>query len=179
MIHLPMDLIGQSVAQVYYAEISKYGKNNPQQIYRLSVSITKKLLWIGLIPLGIIILLGPWLFQIIFGRNGTRRVYIAFLILYVMAAFISTPLEFCFQCFEKQSYQLILNIIRIISVLFVFIICKVFNFSTLSTIMFYSIIMTLYFAFFYSLFISDDKKRNKKTINSILNKKIFIFKLFL
>lgn len=149
MIHLPMDLIGQSVAQVYYAEISKYGKNNPQQIYRLSVSITKKLLWIGLIPLGIIILLGPWLFQIIFGPEWHEAgIYARFLILYVMAAFISTPLGSVFNVFEKQSYQLILNIIRIISVLFVFIICKVFNFSTLSTIMFYSIIMTLYFAFF-------------------------------
>ena len=156
-----MDLIGQSVAQVYYAEISKYGKNNPQQIYRLSVSITKKLLWIGLIPLGIIILLGPWLFQIIFGPEWHEAgIYARFLILYVMAAFISTPLGSVFNVFEKQSYQLILNIIRIISVLFVFIICKVFNFSTLSTIMFYSIIMTLYFAFLLS-FISDDKKEIK------------------
>ena len=41
MINMPMDLIGQSVAQVYYAEISKYGKNNPEKIYNLSVSIIK------------------------------------------------------------------------------------------------------------------------------------------
>lgn len=148
MIHLPMDLIGQSVAQVYYAEISKYGKNNPQKIYNLSVFITKKLFLIGLIPLGVIILLGPWLFQIIFGTKWyDAGIYARFLVVYVMVAFISAPLASVFNVFEKQSYQLILNIIRIISVLFVFIICKVFSFSTLITIMFYSIIMTLYFAF--------------------------------
>jgi O-antigen/teichoic acid export membrane protein len=148
MIHLPMDLIGLSVAQVYYAEIAKYGKNNPQQIYLLSVSITKKLLWIGLIPLGIIILLGPWLFQIIFGSEWyDAGIYARFLIPYIMVAFISTPLASVFNVFEKQSYQLILNILRIISVLFVFIICKIFNFSALNTIMLYSIIMILYFVF--------------------------------
>jgi O-antigen/teichoic acid export membrane protein len=51
MIHLPMDLIGKAVSQVYYAEISRFGRNNPDKIYNLSVSLIKKLFFIGLILL--------------------------------------------------------------------------------------------------------------------------------
>jgi O-antigen/teichoic acid export membrane protein len=39
MIALPMNLLGQAVSQVYYAEISRYGKKEPEKIYNLSVSI--------------------------------------------------------------------------------------------------------------------------------------------
>jgi len=162
MIHLPMDLIGQSVSQVYYAEISKYGKNNPQKIYNLSVSITKKLFLIGLIPLGAIILLGPWLFQIIFGTEWyDAGIYARFLIVYVMVAFISTPLASVFNVFEKQTHQLILNILRISLVLLVFTLCRVFNLSSLNTIIFYSLIMTIYFVFMTLFLFRTIKKETK------------------
>src|SRR5690606_11286142 len=66
MINLPMDLIGTSVSQVYYSKISEYGKHEPEKIYRLTMSIAKKLVLIGVIPVGIIVLFGPWLFSKIF-----------------------------------------------------------------------------------------------------------------
>ena len=67
MISLPMDLIGQSVAQVYYAEIAKIGKDNSVKIYSLSISLIKKLFIIGLFPVGLLIAFGPWLFKLVFG----------------------------------------------------------------------------------------------------------------
>jgi len=145
MINLPMDLIGQSVAQVYYAEISKYGKNNPQKIYNLSVSIIKKLFWIGLIPVGIIALFGPWIFETIFGTEWyDAGLYARYFSMVILTRFISSPLVSIFNVFEKQVLQLILNILRVILVTLIFTISHFLDFDANSAIILYSTIIPLY-----------------------------------
>jgi O-antigen/teichoic acid export membrane protein len=163
MINMPMDLIGQSVAQVYYAEISKYGKNNPEKIYNLSVSIIKKLFWIGLIPVGIIALFGPWLFSLVFGSEwhdaGLYARYFSFVIL---TRFISSPITNVFNVLEEQGLQLFLNIVRVITVILIFTVSHWLNFTANNAVLLYSIVFPLYS--FLGLFIAIRviKKRKKK-----------------
>ena len=148
MINMPMDLIGQSVAQVYYAEISKYGKNNPEKIYKLSVSIIKKLFWIGLIPVAILLAFGPWVFKLVFGPEWIDAgVYARFLSILILTRFISSPITNIFNVYEKQSLQLKLNIIRVLLVFAAFYASSLFNLSALNSIGIYSILMTIYYAF--------------------------------
>lgn len=148
MINMPMDLIGQSVAQVYYAEISKYGKNNPGKIYKLSVSIIKKLFWVGLIPVAVLLAVGPWLFKLVFGPEWfDAGVYARFLSILILTRFISSPISNIFNVYEKQSLQLTLNIIRVVLVFFAFYISNLFKLSALNSIGIYSILMTIYYAF--------------------------------
>ena len=161
MINLPMDLIGQSVAQVYYAEISKYGKNNPEKIYNLSVSIIKKLFWIGLIPVGIIILLGPWLFSTIFGHEWHEAgIYARYFSLVILTRFISSPITNVFNVLEKQGLQLFLNILRIITVFFIFTLSYWLNFTADNAVFLYSIIFPLYS--FLGLFVAIRAIKNTK-----------------
>lgn len=145
MINLPMDMIGQSVAQVYYAEISKYGKNNPGKVYALSVSIIKKLFWLGLIPVGVLMAFGPLLFSLVFGSEwhdaGLYARYFSFV---VLTRFISSPLVSIFNVFEKQGLQLFLNIVRVLLVVLIFTISYVLKFSANEAIILYSIIFPLY-----------------------------------
>jgi O-antigen/teichoic acid export membrane protein len=148
MINMPMDLIGQSVAQVYYAEISKYGKNNPEKIYKLSVSIIKKLFLIGLIPVGLLIAFGPWVFKLVFGPEWLDAgVYARFLSILILTRFISSPIANIFNVYEKQSLQLTLNIVRVVLVFVAFYTSNLFNLSALNSIGIYSILMTVYYAF--------------------------------
>lgn len=159
MIHLPMDLIGQSVSQVYYAEISKYGKNNPQKIYNLSISIIKKMFWIGLIPVGIIVAFGPWIFKLVFGSEWLDAgVYARFLSISILTQFISSPIANIFNVYEKQSLQLTLNIIRVVLVFFVFYASNILEFSALNSIGIYSILMAIYYAFLMILVLKVAKK---------------------
>ena len=145
MINMPMDLIGQSVAQVYYAEISKYGKNNPEKIYKLSVSIIKKLFWVGLIPIGIIAALGPWLFSIVFGSEWHEAgLYARYFSLVILTRFISSPITNVFNVFENQGLQLFLNIVRVAAVVLIFTISHLLNFSADKAVLLYSIIFPLY-----------------------------------
>lgn len=145
MINMPMDLIGKSVAQVFYAEIVKFGKNNPQKIYKLSVDITKKLLLVSLIPVAVLILLGPWLFSTIFGSEWQDAgLYARYFSLIVLTRFISSPTANIFNVFEKQRLQLFLNISRTILVIFIFYISHLMKYSANEAIILYSIIFPLY-----------------------------------
>ncbi|MDA9309053.1 oligosaccharide flippase family protein [Flavobacteriaceae bacterium] len=145
MINMPMDLIGKSVAQVFYAEISKYGKNNPQQIYDLSVSITKKLLLVSLIPVTILLFFGPWLFSTIFGAEWQEAgLYARYFSMIVLTRFISSPTANIFNIFEKQGLQLFLNVVRTLLVILIFYICHLMEYSASEAIILYSIIFPLY-----------------------------------
>lgn len=148
MISLPMDLIGQSVAQVYYAEIAKLGKENSVTIYKLSLSLIKKLFIIGLFPVGLLIAFGPWLFKLLFGPEWfDAGVYARLLSLMILTRFISSPIANVFNVYEKQKTQLILNIIRVIVVLLVFWISSLFLLRPMYTIGMYSLSMTLYYGY--------------------------------
>lgn len=145
MINMPMDLIGQSVAQVFYAEISKYGKNNPQKIYELSVLICKKLFLVSLIPVAVLITLGPWLFSTIFGHEWhDAGLYARYFAIVVLTRFISSPLTNIFNVFEKQGLQLFLNILRVMIVTLIFYISHLLAFTANEAIIFYSLVFPLY-----------------------------------
>ena len=141
MVNLPMDLIGQSVAQVYYAEISKYGKDNRPRIYSLSLSISKKLLLFGMIPTVFFILFGTQFFSIVFGNEWHEAgTYAQLLSIYVLFRFISAPIMNCLNVLEKHALQLKFNISRIILLLLIFYISYKLKLTINSTIFFYSII---------------------------------------
>lgn len=148
MISLPMDLIGQSVAQVYFAEIAKIGKENSVKIYNLSISLIKKLFIVGLFPVGLLIAFGPWVFKLVFGPEWLDAgVYARFLSILILTRFISSPIANIFNVYEKQSLQLTLNIVRVVLVFVAFYTSNLFNLSALNSIGIYSILMTVYYAF--------------------------------
>lgn len=148
MINMPMDLIGQSVAQVYYAEISKYGKNNHEKIYKLSVSIIKKLFWIGLIPVGLLIAFGPWVFKMVFGPEWLDAgVYARILSILILFRFISSPIMNSLNVLEKQGIQLWLNTLRVILVFVIFYLANKIGFSPVKAIIIYSVSIAAFYLY--------------------------------
>lgn len=148
MISLPVDLIGQSVAQVYYAEIGRQGKENSVRIYNLSISLIKKLFIIGLFPVGLLIAFGPWIFKLVFGPEWyDAGLYAQLLSFMILTRFISSPISNIFNVYEKQKTQLSLNIIRVVVVLLVFCGSSHLSLSPTYTIGLYSLSMTLYYGF--------------------------------
>lgn len=148
MINMPMDLIGQSVAQVYYAEISKYGKNNIEKIYKLSISIIIKLFWLGLIPVGFLIAFGPWLFQLVFGPEWLDAgIYARILSILILFRFISSPMMNSLNVMEKQGIQLWLNTLRVILVVAIFYLTNEFGFSPVKSIIVYSLSIAAFYLY--------------------------------
>lgn len=148
MINMPMDLIGQSVAQVYYAEISKYGRNNLDKIYKLSVSIIKKLFWVGLIPVGALITFGPFIFKIIFGTEWIDAgIYARILSIMILFRFISSPVLNSLNVLEKQGIQFWLNILRVFLTFSIFLISNNFGLKPVNALIIYSSGISIFYLF--------------------------------
>ncbi|QRX64190.1 oligosaccharide flippase family protein [Dysgonomonadaceae bacterium zrk40] len=148
MIRLPMDLVGQSVSQVYFGEISKFGKENPRKIYNLTVTLIIRLLKVGIIPIALIALLGPWIFSIVFGAEWSDAgLYARILSIYVLFAFLSAPVANIFNVYERMDIQLSLNIFRVVLVILVFVICGYLELTPIYTIGIYSLLLSFYYLF--------------------------------
>lgn len=145
MVNMPMNLLGTSVAQVYYAEIAKYGKSRPDKILKLSISIIKKMFFVGIIPMGAIMVAGPWMFGFVFGAEWhDAGVYARFLSFLILGRFVSAPIMHCLDVLEMQSLQLFLNIFRILLIISIFMICNTFELSAILTIFYYSAVSFLF-----------------------------------
>ncbi len=139
IISLPMNLIGTSVAQVFYAEAAKIGKTNPKELKRLSVQITKKLAIIGLIPLIIIISSGPWLFSFVFGSQWHGAgLYAQIISVMIYFHFIIMPLGRVLEIFERQREGLLLNILSLSAFLSCFGFAKFLQLNAYQTVALYS-----------------------------------------
>lgn len=146
MINIPMNLLGKSVSQVYFGEISKFGKNNPEKIYRLSISVIKKMFWIASVPMALLIAFGPWIFKVFFGTEWLEAgVYARYLALIILTRFISSPIMHCLNVLEKQGIQLFLNLLRIVLVVLIFVFAHKMSWDPKRTIIAYSILISLFY----------------------------------
>ncbi|MCK5474900.1 MAG: oligosaccharide flippase family protein, partial [Candidatus Aenigmarchaeota archaeon] len=140
MVNMPMNLLGRSVAQVYYAEIAKYGKSRPDKIRKLSISIIKKMFFVGIIPMGAIMVAGPWMFSFVFGAEWhDAGVYARLLSIAILSGFITTPIAHCLNVLEMQGSQLFINVIRVVLVVVVFMACKIIGLSSFVAIAIHSV----------------------------------------
>ena len=159
MIALPMTLFGQTTAQAYYAEIAKIGKKNPEKIYNITKNITKKLFLVSIPPFLILLIGGPWLFQFVFGEIWREAgVFASILAIYLLSQFVDSPIVNALNVFEKQGYFLQINIVRCVIILVVFFLSFVFKFSTINTLMTYSVGLSLQRVFVYIRIMKTIKK---------------------
>lgn len=141
---LPMTFIGKSIQDVFYGEIASMGRKRAKEIKELSNKLLKKLIIIGIIPMIILFFLGPKLFSIIFGASWREAgIYSSLLVPFAFTYFIFHPISVVFSIFEKQKRFLILNILKLLSVLIVFSISRFFNTSSHTTIFLFSIFMSI------------------------------------
>ncbi len=146
MISMPMSILGNSISQVYYAEIAKYGKANKEKIYKLTFTVVKKLLIIALLPTLVLITVGPWLFSIFFGQRWfDAGIYARILSVIILFRLVSSPVMQCLNVLEKQGFQLFFNITRTLMILLIFYLAKTNSWAPTITITLYSIFMSVFY----------------------------------
>lgn len=147
-IGLPVVLIGFSTGQAYYAEISRIGSKNPNNIYEITISVTKKLFLLSIPPFLVLFFLGPWLFQLVFGSQWQQAgIFASALSIYLLIQFISTPIVNALNVFNKQSLFLRINIVRVLGVIAIFGSSYYFQLSPMSTIYIYSFGLAAHYLF--------------------------------
>lgn len=147
---IPIALIGSTMGQAYYGEIAKIGKKNVSKIKEITFSLIKKLFVLSIMPFLALLLFGEVLFSFIFGVNWAQAgVFSSILAFYLVAQFISSPFVNVLNLYEKQSLFLQINLVRVFLMFLIFGTTFYFQFSTITMIWTYSIVLSLHY--FYTL----------------------------
>ena len=144
LLNAPLNVIGQSVSQVYYAEICSIGKHHPQKIKKLTINVVKKMSLL-FFPLLIVVFFGETIFSFIFGNEWQKSgLYAAALCPLVLSRFIASPVMSIFNLYGLQEIQLKISIQRLIVLVFLFTLFYLFGLSILNSMLIYSFTMVIF-----------------------------------
>ena len=114
IINIPLTMIGKSVGQVYLGRASKLLQKDPIALKDLFLKTALKLLIISFSIIGIIALVSPWFFSIIFGEGWKQAgVYVQVLAFPSISKFIVNPLCQTLIVLERQNLQLLWDVSRL------------------------------------------------------------------
>ena len=114
LLQIPMGIFNSSVGQVFFK--SSADSIESANIHVLVIKTLSRLIMISIFPIIIISLLGPDIFQLVFGNEWYKAgQYIQVLSLWCFSAFLVGPLSNLVIIYEKQNIGLIINIIRMLS----------------------------------------------------------------
>ncbi|WNF37356.1 oligosaccharide flippase family protein [Bacillaceae bacterium IKA-2] len=103
---MPAQLIGSSVGDVFYPRIAA-AANNGENLTRLITKATLGLAAVGIIPFGIIIALGPWIFGFVFGAEWVLAgEYARWIALWSFFMFLNNPSVKALPVLSAQLFHL-------------------------------------------------------------------------
>ncbi|MBE0447462.1 MAG: oligosaccharide flippase family protein [Actinobacteria bacterium] len=116
---MPLNLVGQSLAQVYFGEAAQLAREDPRRLRMRFLGISRRLLLIGAGPVIFLGLAGEQLFSLIFGNQWQEAgLYVQLMAVMFLAQFIATPLSQTFSALERQDLGLAWSAGRLIAVVF-------------------------------------------------------------
>lgn len=150
LLAIPMNLIGNSISQVFFGEMTRLVKAESDSLKSLFYSTLIKLLFVG----SLVILLGFLLkFSVVqlFGELwvGAGDYFMIMSFMY-FSQLLAIPLSQVVNVFEKQRLQLVLDSVRLTLLIFVFISASYFNLSDIFAVAALSIVAS--FCYVFSLF---------------------------
>ena len=160
IVNLPISLIIVSISRVLYAECAKIGKQNPCELKRLCLKISKTIIAIIIIPTIICIIWGPQLFSFVFGEEWSVSGEFARIMMGMIASYcVVLPVGRLYEILEKQNYDFAINLIRIIAILMAIIVLYNTNSNYYVAVgLISSINMVAYICMFIGVFICINKQ---------------------
>ncbi len=109
---LPSQIIGKAVGDVFYPRIAE-AVQRKENIKNILLKATLLLALIGLIPFGLVILLGPILFSFVFGAEWeVAGIYASWIALWSYALFVSNPSIKTLSVISAQRFYLLYTILN-------------------------------------------------------------------
>lgn len=165
IIQLPMGLVSESVRQVFYKEASGM-KDNPIKLRRFFIKMTGGLFVIIIIPIIVFFIWSPEIFIFVFGKEwAVAGEYAGWMFMWVGIMFVNPPSISLFYILSLQKYSLFFDMLLLflrISALF----AGGLFFSSLQTIIIYSLV-GLTFNVFIILFIYNELKKRGMAVEQI------------
>ena len=112
LLELPITLIGNAIMPVFWQKATETHHNDPERLPVIMVSLYYKLLYLGLLPFGIITVYGDVLFKFVFGaRWEMAGVYTAYLGYYYVFKLMSQATAPIYTILNKQGFVLWTNVL--------------------------------------------------------------------
>jgi len=110
----PMTLIGQSVSRVYTGELGRQRRESPSLMENLFLRMTVKLARYCFLPILVLAVVAPMVFEWVFGENWyTAGLYTRLLAMMLIAQIIVVPVASTLTILERQDLQLTWNVLRV------------------------------------------------------------------
>lgn len=137
VLNIPTILISKSIGDVFYPRVAEAANRN-EPLTPLIQRATYLLGLVGLVPYGIIIIFGPWIFGLVFGEDWTvAGEYARWIAFWAFFSFMNRPSVRSLPVLRAQRFHLIYTIITlIIRVLALFIGFIIFNNDILAVALF-------------------------------------------
>jgi len=115
VLNIPSTLIGNAVGNVFYPRINE-AANNKEDVTNLIKKGTLALAVVGILPFGLVILFGPFLFSFVFGSDWIiAGNYARWIALWAYFGFINKPSVKSLPVLSAQRFHLIYTIILLIT----------------------------------------------------------------
>ena len=133
---LPTGLISNAIGQVFYQRISD-AYNKKESLYPYTVRLVKGLFFVSIIPFGLLFLLAPSLFGLIFGGQWTEAgLYTRILTPWIIMIFLVAPLSYIPITLGYQKKALYIEIAGISAKLFALVIGSYYQSSFIAVVLF-------------------------------------------
>lgn len=116
LLEIPVGLTGSAIAPVFYQKAAELYHTDMARLRELTLSIYNKLLYVGLLPLGLITVFGDWIFRIAFGaRWEMAGVFTGYLGYYYIFKLTSQATSNLYTILGKQRYLLLTNLLLLLT----------------------------------------------------------------
>lgn len=162
---IPSQLIGESIGDVFYPRISE-ANNKGEKLTPLIIKSTLALGAVGLIPYGIIMILGPRLFGLVFGSEWTvAGEYARWMSFWIYLMFLNRTCTKALPVMFAQAFQLKYAILTIIVRFIAFVLGYYLFLDPLYAIAFFSIIAGLLSLGLILMTLVISRKHDRQVIN--------------
>lgn len=135
VLRIPMAFIGSSIAQVFFQRAAE--AKGTETLTAVVENTFRYLVVLGLFPLLLLTIVGRDLFVIVFGESWAEAgVYAQILSVWTFFWFISSPLSTLYNILEKQRFDLILNIVILVTRLISLLVGSLLNNARLALLLF-------------------------------------------
>jgi O-antigen/teichoic acid export membrane protein len=111
----PLSFVSLSVSQVYANEAARLARDDALAFRNLYLRTAKNLFIVGVIPVLLLAIGGPWLFSIVFGEVWSNAgTFLRILSLMLVFQFVASPLSYTLDVLERLSWELGWNALRLV-----------------------------------------------------------------
>ncbi len=149
---IPIGIVGVSVGQVFLSSAARLARENPPELRRFFFKTARRLFLLGLLPAGVLMVVGAPLFAFVFGPQWeTAGAYTQILAPAFLIQFVVSSLSQVMFVIRRANLQLAWDVLRLFSVGGVFAAAAAFNLDDPQGVLLYALALILTYGILFAL----------------------------